>query len=407
MKVLVIGGGGREYSLMKKLHEEGHEVYGAKGNGGTAAFATNVAIDPDDVKGLLDFAETEGMDLTIVGPENPLCSGIVDAFEAKGLRIFGPRKKEAQFEGSKDFTKAFLEKHRIPTAAYATYFDYDSAVAGLDGFSYPLVVKADGLCLGKGVTIAHTKDEATAALRAIFVDNTMNSDRVVLETFLDGREISVVCMASHNRLFAFESTRDYKKIGDGDTGPNTGGVGNIIPLDDLNAELKADIDAILRRIEAGLDADGFDYTGILFVGFMITDKPYVLEFNVRFGDPETEVIMEKLTSNISELMEKAIEGTLTAADFTYDDKYYTGVMLCSGGYPGSYEKGFEITGLDDVDNVIHCGTKAEGDHILTNGGRVLMVIGEGKTKDEATQAAYRDVAKIHFEHMTYRKDIGQ
>lgn len=408
MKILVVGNGGREYSILKKLSKDDVELYAAKGNGGTHEFAKNVDIDPEDVEGLFEFAKSEKIDLTFVGPENPLCAGIVDKFQEEGLKIFGTRAKGAKFEASKDFTKEFLIRNEIPTAEYKTFFDYESASKYSEIAKYPIVVKADGLCFGKGVTIAESEEEAKAALKEIFINNTMHSDRVVIEQFLDGREISVICMVSHNKIYPFEFSRDYKKIGDGDIGENTGGVGNIIPVDDISNNLKAEINIILEEISQGLEKENFDYTGILFVGFMVTDKPYVLEFNVRFGDPETEVIMEKLDSSLLELIEKAMDGSLSKSDFKYNDNYYTGVMMVSGGYPANYKKGYEITGLEDIKNstVIHAGTELKDGKFYTAGGRVLMVIGHGKTKEEATKMAYEDVEKITFKDAYYRKDVG-
>lgn len=408
MKVLVVGNGGREYSILKKLSEESVELFAAKGNGGTRAFAKNIDIAPENIDALVEFAKENRIDLTIVGPENPLCLGIADRFEEEGLKIFGVKKNAAKFEASKDFTKEFLVRHNIPTARYATFFEYEKAVEYLSEINYPIVIKADGLCLGKGVTIAQNVEEAEAALRDVFVEEKMNSDRVVIEEFLDGNEVSAICMVSHNKIYPFEYARDYKKIGDGNRGPNTGGVGNIIPVEYMSEDLKCQIQKILDEISLGLEKDNFNYTGILFVGFMVVDKPYVLEFNVRFGDPETEVIMEKLDSSLIQLVEKAIEGTLTQDDFKYNDDYYTGVMMVSGGYPGNYEKGYEINGIEDVINstVVHAGTSFEKGKFYTSGGRVLMVIGRGKNRAEATKMAYEDVEKIKFKDAYYRRDVG-
>lgn len=408
MKVLVVGNGGREYSILKKLSKDDVKLYAARGNGGTHKFAKNVDIDPEDIKGLVDFVKSEGIELTFVGPENPLCNGIVDKFKEEGLKIFGADAKGAKFEASKDFTKDFLIRNNIPTAEYKTFFSYEEANKYIEDIKYPAVIKADGLCLGKGVTIAQDKKEAQDALKEIFIDNKMNSDRVVIEEFLAGNEISVICMVSNNKIYPFEFSRDYKKIGEKDTGENTGGVGNIIPVDDISNELKTQINDVLKQISKGLENENFNYTGILFVGFMVTDKPYVLEFNVRFGDPETEVIMEKLDSSLLDIIEKAIDGTLKEEDFKYNDNYYTGVMMVSGGYPRSYTKGYEITGLEDVKDsiIIHAGTEFKDGKFYTSGGRVLMVIGSGKTREEATKMAYKDVEKIKFKDAYYRKDVG-
>ncbi|MDU7150605.1 MAG: phosphoribosylamine--glycine ligase [Peptoniphilus grossensis] len=412
MKVLVIGNGGREHALAWKLSESKNvdKIFMARGNGGTEDFCENLDLDPKDIHGLLKFAHEEKIDLTVVGPEDPLCMGIVDAFKEKGLKVFGPNKDCARFEKSKEFTKKFLEKYSIPTAKYKSFENYDHAIEGLSEFSYPLVVKADGLCLGKGVIICQNLEEAKDALHKIFKDKIFGDEgsTVVIEEFLTGEEASVLCLVSDNKLFPLERAKDHKQIFDGDKGPNTGGVGTYSPVA-ASPELEKNLQVIYRQIEDGLDKEKLTYSGILFIGFMIEeDKPKVLEFNVRFGDPETEVLMPRLDCDLFELLNKTIDGKLKEEDIKWKDETCLTVIMCSGGYPASYEKGKEISGLDDVDEdiiVFHNGTK-KSDALYTNGGRVLSVTALGKNLEEARKKAYENVAKINFDGAYFRKDIG-
>ncbi|MCI5643166.1 MAG: phosphoribosylamine--glycine ligase [Peptoniphilus sp.] len=412
MKVLVIGNGGREHALAWKLKKSKSvdEIYMARGNGGTENFAKNLDIDPKDINGLLKFAEDKKIDLTVVGPEDPLCMGIVDAFNEKGLRIFGPNKECARFEKSKEFTKKFLEKYSIPTAKYKSFENYEGAIKGIAEFSYPLVVKADGLCLGKGVMICHDEFEAKDALEKIFKDKIFGDEgsTVVIEEFLTGEEASVLCLVSNNKLFPLERAKDHKQIYDDNKGPNTGGVGTYSPVA-VSPELEKNLEKIYRQIEDGLESEKLNYSGILFIGFMIeNDKPKVLEFNVRFGDPETEVLMPRLDADLFEILNKTIDGKLKKEDIKWKDETCLTVILCSKGYPGSYEKGKEICGLDNVDEdimVFHNGTK-KTDSLYTNGGRVLSVTALGKDLKEACEKAYANVYKIKFDGVYFRKDIG-
>ena len=356
MKVLVIGNGGREHALAWKLKESKSvdKIYMARGNGGTEDFCENLDIDPTDIEKLLAFAVENKIDLTVVGPEDPLCAGIVDAFNEKGLRVFGPNKACARFEKSKEFTKIFLEKYSIPTAKYKSFESYDDAEKGLEEFSYPLVVKADGLCFGKGVIICQDRDEAVDALEKIFKDKIFGDqgNTVVIEEFLTGEEASVLCLVSNNKLFPLERAKDHKQIFDGDKGPNTGGVGTYSPVS-ASPKLEENLEKIYKQIEDGLNKEGLHYSGILFVGFMIeNDMPKVLEFNVRFGDPETEVLMPRLDVDLYELLNKTIDGKLKKDDIRWKDETCLTVIMCSGGYPGSYEKGKLIEGLDKVDKDI-------------------------------------------------------
>lgn len=412
MKVLVIGNGGREHALAWKLKESKSvdKIYMARGNGGTEDFCENLDIDPTDIEKLLAFAVENEIDLTVVGPEDPLCAGIVDAFNEKGLRVFGPNKACARFEKSKEFTKIFLEKYSIPTAKYKSFESYEHAEKGLEEFSYPLVVKADGLCFGKGVIICQDRDEAVDALEKIFKDKIFGDqgNTVVIEEFLTGEEASVLCLVSNNKLFPLERAKDHKQIFDGDKGPNTGGVGTYSPVS-ASPKLEENLEKIYKQIEDGLNKEGLHYSGILFVGFMIEDDmPKVLEFNVRFGDPETEVLMPRLDVDLYELLNKTIDGKLERDDIRWKDETCLTLIMCSGGYPGSYEKGKLIEGLDKVDKdiiVFHNGTK-KTDDLYTNGGRVLSITALGKNLDEARKKAYDNVERISFEGAYYRKDIG-
>ena len=412
MKVLVIGNGGREHALAWKLNESKSvdKIYMARGNGGTEDFCENLDIDPKDIDKLLLFAEENKIDLTVVGPEDPLCMGIVDVFNEKGLKVFGPNKACARFEKSKEFTKKFLEKYSIPTAKYQSFENFEDAVDSLKDFSYPLVVKADGLCLGKGVIICQNKEEAIDALEKIFKDKIFGDEgnTVVIEEFLNGEEASVLCLVSNNRLFPLERAKDHKQIYDGDKGPNTGGVGTYSPVK-ASRELEENLEKIYKKIEDGLNKEKLNYSGILFVGFMIEDdKPKVLEFNVRFGDPETEVLMPRLNVDLFELLNKTIDGKLEKEDIRWKDETCLTVIMCSGGYPASYEKGKLIEGLDQVDDdiiVFHNGTK-KSDGIYTNGGRVLSITALGKDLEDAREKAYKNVEKIKFDKAYFRKDIG-
>ncbi len=412
MKVLVIGNGGREHALAWKLNESKSvdKIYMARGNGGTEDFCENIDIDPKDIDKLLLFAEENKIDLTVVGPEDPLCMGIVDAFNEKGLKVFGPNKACARFEKSKEFTKKFLEKYSIPTAKYQSFENFEDAVDSLKDFSYPLVVKADGLCLGKGVIICQNKEEAIDALEKIFKDKIFGDEgkTVVIEEFLTGEEASVLCLVSNNRLFPLERAKDHKQIYDGDKGPNTGGVGTYSPVK-ASRELEENLEKIYKKIEDGLNKEKLNYSGILFVGFMIEDdKPKVLEFNVRFGDPETEVLMPRLDVDLFELLNKTIDGKLEKEDIKWKDETCLTVIMCSGGYPASYEKGKLIEGLDQVDDdiiVFHNGTK-KSDGIYTNGGRVLSITALGNDLEDVREKAYKNVEKIKFDKAYFRKDIG-
>ncbi|NMA87187.1 MAG: phosphoribosylamine--glycine ligase [Tissierellia bacterium] len=416
MKVLVIGSGGREHALCWKIAQSIRvsKVFCAPGNGGTEEIAENININPDEIDKLLEFAETEAIDLTIVGPENPLANGIVDKFEEKGLRIFGVNKEGAQLESSKKFSKEFMEKYEIPTAKYKTYTNINKAIEGLEKFNYPLVIKADGLALGKGVIICENRKEAIDSLKLMMEDKIFGSagETIIIEEFLEGVEASLLCFVSQGKLFPMESAKDYKQIYDGDLGPNTGGVGCYSPNPIMDEEMLKTIEKeILNKIETGFEYAQLDYKGIIFIGLMITKEgPKVLEFNCRFGDPETEVLIPRLEADLVDILQKTIDGNLRKEDLIWTEKTCVTVVATSDGYPLEYEKGKEINGLEDLDKDIilfHNGTKKTGDKIYTNGGRVLSITALGDTLEEARKKVYDNIKKIEFDGIYYRKDIGE
>ncbi|GFN34965.1 phosphoribosylamine--glycine ligase [Tepidimicrobium xylanilyticum] len=416
MKVLVLGSGGREHALCWKLAESKKvsKVYCAPGNGGTKEIAQNIDIEPEDIEKLMEFVLKERIDLTIVGPENPLVMGIVDRFKEKGLRIFGANKKSAQLEGSKSYAKEFMEKYNIPTAKYKRFTDSQEAINELDSFNYPLVIKADGLCLGKGVVICNSREEAIVCISDFMEDRVFGAsgETIIIEEFLEGVEASLLCFVSKGKLIPMESAKDYKQIYEGDTGPNTGGVGCFSPNPLFTEELERDVEEkILNRIELGLEEEKLDYDGILFIGLMITESgPKVLEFNVRFGDPETEVLMPRLESDLVDIIEKTLDGDLKKEDLIWKSEKCVTVVATSKGYPGKYEKGKGITGLKDVDKnivVFHNGTIEKDGMIYTNGGRVISVTALGNTLEEARDIIYKNLGIIKFDGMYYRRDIAK
>lgn len=415
MKILVIGSGGREHALCHKLHENPeHEIYCAPGNGGTALVAVNVPIAVENIEELKNFALENAIDLTIVGPEVPLVMGIADEFEKHNLKIFGPDKKSAQLEGSKAFTKALLEKYGIPTAAYAQYDNYEEALKGLEKFDYPVVIKADGLCAGKGVIIAESYEEGEAALKSILVDKEFGDEgkEVVIEEFLRGYETSVFVVASRGKLFELASAKDHKQIGEGDTGPNTGGVGafspNVLMTEETTETIRKEI---IPGIERALQEEGLKFNGILFIGFMVTEQgPKVLEFNVRFGDPETQVILQRVKGDLANILMKALEGTLEEKDIQLSEDFALTVILCSGGYPGRYEKGKVIRGLEDLPKellLLHNGTRCIDGEFVTDGGRVLSLVSVRDSLESGIEEIYTNINKISFDNMYYRRDIAK
>lgn len=415
MKVLVVGGGGREHAIAWKLSQSPRvdKLYCAPGNAGIAAVAECLSVGAEDIEGLCAAAQEKEIDLVVVGPEVPLSMGIVDAMNEKGIRVFGPNAKCAQLEGSKAFTKAFLARHRIPTAGYREFTDKDELLKAVGIYGYPMVIKADGLAAGKGVVIAENEADAVKAIEEMMGDRIFGSaaDKIVVEEYLVGIEASMLCFVDRNTIVPMESAQDYKRIFDGDKGPNTGGMGTYSPSLVFDEELKERIRTeILEPTLAGFQADGLDFQGVLFIGLMITDDgPKVIEFNNRFGDPETQSVLARLDSDLLDIFEAVVDNRLAEQEIRWSDRRAVTVVLASEGYPGSYPKGREITGLEDVDDdvvVFHAGTKFADGKIVTAGGRVLCVTATGSTHDEARAKAFANVEKIHFEGAQFRRDIG-
>ncbi|MCU0640534.1 MAG: phosphoribosylamine--glycine ligase [Candidatus Margulisbacteria bacterium] len=418
MKVLVIGSGGREHALGWKIAQSPKvtKLYCAPGNAGTAELAENVALKADDLKGLLQFALTKKIDLTVVGPEVPLCAGIVDLFEQNGLRIFGPRAAAARIEGSKVFSKEFMIKHGIPTAQAGIFADLTKAKAYIEAVGAPIVVKADGLAAGKGVVVCQTKAEALAAVDQIMGAKEFGAagDKVVIEECLVGEEASIIAFTDGRSVIPLASSQDHKRVFDGDQGPNTGGMGAYSPAPVVTERLMEQINLdVLKPFVNGMRQEGIDYKGVIYAGIMVTKKgPLVLEFNARLGDPETQPIMMRLKSDIVPILQAIIDEKLDDRLIEWDERAAVCVVLAAGGYPGNYAKGDEIKGLERTDQlegvmVFHAGTKDEGRKIVTNGGRVLGVTALGGSIKYAIDKAYQAVELIKFKGMHYRRDIGK
>lgn len=412
MKVLVIGNGGREDAICKKISESNKctELFCSKGNAGTLRYAKNVELNANEE--IFEFSKNNDIDLVVVGPEAPLCEGIVDLFKDSNIRVFGADKKSARLEGSKDFAKEFMKKYEVPTAKYETIRTMDEGLKAIERFSYPIVVKADGLCAGKGVRICNTKNEVLNYFKELFEEKVFGDEgtTVVIEEFLKGKEASLLCFVSKGNLIPMESARDYKRIFDNDEGENTGGVGCYSPSELFTDELKLKVDKTLKKISYGLKNEKLEYSGILFIGFMIDDEAKVLEFNVRFGDPETEVVLPRMETDLLLAIEKSIDGTLNREDLKWKKEKCLTVILTSKGYPKAYKKGKIITGIDLVDKdiyVYHNNTRLEGDNILTDGGRVLSVTSLGSSYDDIRNKVYKNIELISFETKQYRKDIGK
>ena len=419
MNVLVVGSGGREHALAWKIAQDSavNTVFVAPGNAGTATDAKlqNVAIDVMEFEKLADFAKSNDVSLTVIGPEAPLVDGVVDYFEEQGLACFGPSKGAAQLEGSKAFTKDFLARHSIPTAAYQNFTDLDQALAYLQEVGAPIVVKADGLAAGKGVIVAMTLAEAEEAVRDMLSGNAFGEAgcRVVIEEFLSGEEASFIVIADGEDCIPMATSQDHKRVGDGDTGPNTGGMGAYSPAPVVTQEIHQRVmDQVIHPTLRGMASEGNRYRGFLYAGLMITaeGQPKVIEFNCRFGDPETQPIMMRLQSDLAPLCAAAIEGKLSQQSPNWNDKPAVGVVLAAGGYPGNYEKGLCIEGLDQAKahegKVFHAGTSLKDGDTVTNGGRVLCATALGETVSEAAQKAYELAENIHWKDMFYRKDIA-
>ena len=415
MKVLVVGSGGREHAIAYSLNksEKVTEIHAIPGNPGIAQIGTCHNIRVEDLDAILKFVEDNNIDFTVVGPEVPLCLGLVDLLEDNGHKAFGPCKAAATLEGSKAFSKDFMKKYNIPTADYKEVHSYEEAIASLVNFNYPVVVKADGLAAGKGVVICENYQEAENALKSMMLDGALNNAGkcVVLEEFLTGFECSLLCFVDGDTIVPMVYAKDHKQIYDGNKGPNTGGMGTVSP----NPFMPKDIDEILKEdildpiLKGFKDAD-LDYRGVLFIGLMIeNNKAKVLEFNVRFGDPETQVILLRLQSDLFDVMYATSQKKLNQVDVKWSDDYALCLVLSSAGYPNSYEKGKVITGFDKVDNdivVFHAGTSVKDGNIVTSGGRVLNICATGSSLEDVREKAYKAANQINFDGKYCRKDIG-
>ena len=419
MKLLVIGSGGREHALAWKAAQSPtvEKVFVAPGNAGTATETKleNIAIGVEDIDALLKFAQDNTIDLTIVGPEAPLVIGVTNAFEAAGLRCFGPSKGAAQLEGSKAFTKDFLARHNIPTADYQNFTEIEPALAYLREKGAPIVIKADGLAAGKGVIVAMTLKEAEAAVKDMLAGNAFGEagHRVVIEEFLDGEEASFICMVDGKNILPMATSQDHKRVGEGDSGPNTGGMGAYSPAPVVTPEIHDRImSEVIKPTVAGMAAEGNPYTGFLYAGLMIDSNgtPKVIEYNCRFGDPETQPIMMRLKSDLVELCNIALDGKLDQASAEWDERAALGVVLAAGGYPGDYKKGDIINGLAGADSadakIFHAGTAEKDGQVVTAGGRVLCAAALGDSVSKAQAKAYELANKISWNGMFMRKDIG-
>ena len=418
MKVLIVGSGGREHALAWKVAQSPRvdKIYCAPGNAGIAEYAECVPITAMEFDKLAAFAKEQAVDLTIVGMDDPLVGGIIDAFEAQGLRVFGPRKNAAILEGSKAFSKDLMKKYQIPTAAYETFDSAEAALAYLETADFPIVLKADGLALGKGVLICQNLDEAKEGVKEIMTDKKFGSagNRLVVEEFMTGREVSVLSFVDGKTIKTMTSAQDHKRAGDGDTGLNTGGMGTFSPSPFYTDE----VDDFCKKYiyQATVDAmakEGREFKGIIFFGLMLTEKgPRVLEYNARFGDPEAQVVLPRMKNDLVDVCEACIDGKLDETDLQFEDNAAVCVVLASEGYPVKYDKGLPIRGLENFKDkegyyVFHAGTKFDGDTIVTNGGRVLGVTAKGENLKAARANAYEAVKWIDFDNKYYRHDIGK
>lgn len=409
---MVVGGGGREHAIIKKLKENKNveKIYALPGNGGIAADAECVDIGAKDIDKITEFAVKNAVDFAVVAPDDPLVLGAVDALNAKGIKTFGPNKRAAIIEGSKAFSKDLMKKYGIPTAEYEIFSDMQAALAYIEGCEIPVVVKADGLALGKGVIIAQTRDEARAAVRSMMEDKVFgeSGSRVVIEEFLTGPEVSVLSFTDGKTLIPMVSSMDHKRALDGDEGLNTGGMGTVAPnpyyTDEIAEQCMREI--FMPTLEA-MSSEGRSFSGCLYFGLMLTPKgPKVIEYNCRFGDPETQVVLPLLESDLLEIMLKIYEGRLDEAEVSFADKSACCVVMASEGYPAAYEKGFEITMPSDK-NIYVAGARLEDGRLLTNGGRVLGVTETADSLAEAVTKAYEAVKSVHFDNAYYRRDIGK
>ena len=415
MKVLVIGSGGREHAIAYKLNlsDKVSQIYAIPGNPGIASFGINVNGSVEDIPFILNFVKENKIDLTVIGPEVPLCLGLADVLEENGFKVFGPKAKAAMLEGSKAFSKEFMVRHNIPTAKYVEVNDYENAVNQLVNFTYPLVIKADGLAAGKGVVIVNDENEAKETLKAMLVDNYLSGagKKVVIEEFLNGFECSLLCFIDGNSIVPMVSAKDHKQIFDGNLGPNTGGMGTVSP----NPFMISGMDEILKNeiltpFLNGLKKDNIDYRGVVFIGLMIeNNKPKVLEFNVRFGDPETQSILLRLESDLYDIMVACADKKLDLIDVKWSSLHAGCLVLASKGYPASYPKGLEIKNIDQVEKdiiIFHAGTSIKDGKLVTSGGRVLNICALGNSLEEVREKIYKAAKIIDFEGKQYRNDIG-
>ncbi|MCQ2505804.1 MAG: phosphoribosylamine--glycine ligase [Lachnospiraceae bacterium] len=417
-KVLVVGGGGREHAIAWKLSKSSKvgKIYCAPGNAGTAAFCENVAIGVNDFDALTEFACKENIDFVVIGPDDPLAAGIVDAFNAKGIKTFGPDKKAAILEASKAFSKDLMKKYNIPTADYEVFTEASKAIEYLNNYnSFPVVLKADGLALGKGVLICKTREEALEGVNQIMVDKQFGlaGSKLVIEEFMTGREVSVLTFVDGENYLVMSSAQDHKRAKDNDEGLNTGGMGTFSPSPFYTKEIDEFCrKEIFDRTVKAMKAEGRTFKGVIFYGLMLTEKgPKVLEFNARFGDPETQSVLPRMKSDLFEMMEACVDGTLGEKTLEFEDNAAVTVVAASGGYPEAYAKGYEISGLDSAneyngEHIFHAGTKLSDGKTVTSGGRVLGVTAVANSLVEAREAAYKAIEKVDFKDMFYRHDIG-
>ncbi len=419
MKVLIVGSGGREHAIAWSVAQSKRvdTIYCAPGNGGISQYAQCVDIGAMEFDKLADFAEEKGIDVTIIGMDDPLVGGVVDVFQERGLRVFGPAKNAAIIEGSKSFSKDLMKKYNIPTCAYKTFHSPEEALAYLDtNEKYPVVLKADGLALGKGVLICNTPEEAFEGVQTLMLDKQFGTagETIVIEEFMTGREVSVLCFCDGTHIKPMTSAQDHKRARDGDEGLNTGGMGTFSPSPFYTPEVAAFCEKnIYQPTMDAMKAEGRDFVGILFVGLMLTSKgPRVLEYNARFGDPEAQVVLPRMKNDIMDVVEACIDGKLDTIDLQFEDNAAVCVVLASDGYPEKYEKGKRITGLEKFENqdgyyVFHAGTKLTDEGIVTNGGRVLGVTAKGRDLKEARANAYKATGWVDFENKYMRNDIGK
>ena len=412
MKVLVVGGGGREHAIIKKLKESPRveKLYAYPGNGGIARDAECVGSDAKDIDGIVKFAKAEGIDFAVVAPDDPLVLGAVDRLEAEGIPCFGPRANAAIIEGSKVFSKNLMKKYKIPTAEYAVFESVDEALGYLDTAPIPTVIKADGLALGKGVVIAMTREDAKAAVKSMMCDKVFgkSGDRVVIEEFLEGPEVSVLSFTDGKTLVPMVSSMDHKRVGDGDTGLNTGGMGTVAPNPYYTEAIAEEcMRTIFMPTLNAMNSEGRTFKGCLYFGLMLTARgPKVIEYNCRFGDPETQVVLPLLDGDLLTIMQAVSEERLSEVSVKFKNESACCVIMASAGYPAAYERGFEITVDEGADNVYIAGAKLDGERLLTNGGRVLGATATAPTLREAIARAYALTEKIHFDNSYCRRDIG-